>query len=120
MKCSKSHPLHFGRRWLEDVPPAAHEDIGLRFLGLARRLREKLEGSFPKACAGACLMMAVKVEEGMCPPLDELCSTLGVSAKAVIRWELKALEMLDWDLQLTKTRDGDDEPVGAEAASRAL
>lgn len=118
MRCSKAHPLHFARHWMEEVAAEAHDDIAVRFLGLARRVREKLDGSFPKACAGACLMVAVKVEEGMCPPLESLCSTLGVSPRAVIKWEARALELLDWNLQLTKTRDGEGALAEGEVAVR--
>ena len=119
MKCSKSHPLHFARHWMEDVAVEAHDDIALKFLELARRVREKLDGSFPKACAGACLILAVKVEEAMCPPVDELCSTLGVSSRAVLKWEVRALRLLDWNLQLTKTRGGDANGAGAGVGQEA-
>ena len=95
-------PLQFAARWLEDVNVEAHADIERRFSSLTNRLKQALGGTLPKAAAGACLMIAVKAEDGACPPVADLGSMLGVSQYAIINWEVRALEAVDWTLGLTQ------------------
>ena len=83
------------------VDAEGHSDVALRFLDLTRRLKDKLGGHLSKAAAGACLMLAVKVETGVCPLLQTLSATLGVSSRALVKWEARALDMLDWNLEMT-------------------
>ena len=110
MKCDTHQPLRFAREWMQMVETEGHSDTSLRFLQLARRLKDKLGGHLSKAAAGACLIIAVKVETGVCPPLQTLSSTLGVSSRALVAWEAKTLKMLDWNLELTREGgDGADE-----------
>ena len=100
MKCDSLQPLQFAQEYLRHVPKEAQDAIGPRFLGLARRMKDELEGSLPKGCAGGCLMVAVKVEAGWCPPLRRLSKVMGVSPKALVQWESQVLEKLDWTLGL--------------------
>ena len=77
------------------MPKEGQDAIAPRFLQLSRRMKDELEGSLPKGCAGGCLMVAVKVEPGWCPPLRRLSRALGVSPKALVQWEAQVLDRVN-------------------------
>ena len=61
-------------------------------------------------------MIAVKVEDGMCHSTRKLSMALGVSSHAIVDWELKVLEKLDWNLALVWTESEAPAPEGRERA----
>ena len=97
--------LECAEPWLSQVTESARADVERLFERLLRRVRNELrqrEGlGVGKAAAGACLVVAVKVEDGMSPPVDGLCAVLGVSKRALLSWEARVLDLLDWNLQLS-------------------